>query len=171
MTCWVTFGDTLGNAQPLVDMLGDSVPEMEELSVGNTWGCAEALSDSWADNVAELQTVTPGDRLGDAHALNYRLVDSWRHTGQCGGTSLRLGSRGSIVGGGDTCDTLGDARALVDTLADTVQEMEEYLVVDKRVGTQALMDAMAKTLAEVEAVTPGDKLGDAHALNYLVADT
>ena len=99
-------------------MLADSVPEMEELSVGDTWGCAESLSDAWADKVAELQAVTPGDTLGDAHALNYRLVDSWRHTGQCGGTSLRLGSRGSRVGGGDTWDTLGDSHTLNDLLGD-----------------------------------------------------
>ena len=42
-------------------------------------------------------------------------------------------------------DTLGDARALVDRLADT--------------------------LAEVEAVTPGKTLGDAHALNDVLGDT
>ena len=86
MTCWVTLGETLGNAQPLVDMLSDSVPEMEELSVGESWGCAEALRDAWADKVAEFKAVTPGDTLGDAHALNYLLGDTWRHTGQCAGT-------------------------------------------------------------------------------------
>ena len=30
---------------------------------------------------------------------------------------------------------------------------------------------MADTLVEVEAVTPGDSLGDAHALNDIVGDT
>ena len=114
----MTLGETLGNAQPHVDTLADSVPEMEELSVGDTWGCAEALSDAWADKLAELQAVTPGDTLGDAHALNYRLVHSWRQTGQCGGTSLRLGSRGGRVGGGDTCFTLGDSHTLNDLLGD-----------------------------------------------------
>ena len=49
--------------------------------------------------------------------------------------------------------------------------MEEYSVFDKWVGPQALVDAIAGTLAEVEAVTPGDPLGDAHALNNLVGDT
>ena len=68
-------------------------------------------------------------------------------------------------------DTLGDARALVDTLTDTIQEMEEYSVFEKKVGTQAVVDAMADTLAEMEEVTLGDTLGDAHALNYLVGDT
>ena len=68
-------------------------------------------------------------------------------------------------------DTLSNAQALVQTLADTVPEMEEYSVFDKRVGPQALVDAMADTLAEVEAVKPGDPQGDAHALNDLVGDT
>ena len=40
MTCWVTLGDTLGNAQPLVDTLSDTVPEMEEKSLGDTPGGA-----------------------------------------------------------------------------------------------------------------------------------
>ena len=82
MTCWVTLDETLGNAQSVVDMLADSVPEMEELSVGDIWGCAEALSDAWADKVAELEAVTPGDTLGDVHALNDLLGDSWRYTGK-----------------------------------------------------------------------------------------
>ena len=87
----MTLGETLGNVQSLVDMLVDSVPEMEELSVGDTWGCAEALSDAWANKVAELQAVTPGDTLGDAYALNDLLGDSWRHTGQCASTGRQLG--------------------------------------------------------------------------------
>ena len=57
----MTLAETLGNAQSLVDMLADSVPEMEELSVGDTWGCAESLSDAWADNVVEWKAVTPDD--------------------------------------------------------------------------------------------------------------
>ena len=68
-------------------------------------------------------------------------------------------------------DTLSNAQALVDTLADTVPDMEEYSVFEKRVGPQALVDTMADTLVEVEAVTPGDSLGDAHALNDIVNDT
>ena len=82
MTCWVTPGETFGNAQSLVDMLADSVPEMEELSVGDTWGCWEALCDAWAYKVAELEAVTPGDTLGDVHALNDLLGDSWRYPGK-----------------------------------------------------------------------------------------
>ena len=81
ITCWVTLGETLGNVQSLVDMLADSVPEMEELSVGDTWGCPESLSDAWADNVAELKAVTPADTLGDGHALNDLFRGSWWHTG------------------------------------------------------------------------------------------
>ena len=49
--------------------------------------------------------------------------------------------------------------------------MEEYSVFDKRLGPQALVDGMADTLAEVEAVTPGDTLGDAHALNDLLGES
>ena len=60
---------------------------------------------------------------------------------------------------------------LGDTLADSVPEMEEYSVFDKRGGAQALVDALAERLAEVKAVTPGDRLGDAHALNDLLGDT
>ena len=87
----MTLGETLGNVQSLVDMLADSVPEMEELSVGDTWGCAEAVSDAWANKVAALQAVTPGDTLGDAYALNDLLGDSWRPTGQCASTGRQLG--------------------------------------------------------------------------------
>ena len=49
--------------------------------------------------------------------------------------------------------TLGNAQALLNTVAETVQEMEELLVGDTRGGAQALFDALADTLAEVEAVT------------------
>ena len=88
MTCWVTLGETLGNAQSLVDMLADSLPEMEE-----------ALSDDWANKVAEFEAVTPGDTLGDAHVLNDLLGDSWRHTAQCGGTGRHVGWHGTRDGG------------------------------------------------------------------------
>ena len=90
MTSWVTVGDTLGNAQALVDTLADTVPEME-LSVGDTRGGAQALVDAMADTPAEVEAVTPGDTLGDAHALNDLLGDSWRHTGQCAGSGQHGG--------------------------------------------------------------------------------
>ena len=83
--------ETLGNAQSLIDILADSVPEMEELSVGDTWGCVESLSDAWADNVAQLKAVTPGDTLGDAHELNDLLSDISRHTKQCAVTGRHSG--------------------------------------------------------------------------------
>ena len=83
MTCWVTVNDTLGNEQALVDMLADTVPEMEDRSLGDTQGSAEALVDTRADKVPELEAVKTGDTLGDVHALNDLLSDSWRHTGQC----------------------------------------------------------------------------------------
>ena len=68
-------------------------------------------------------------------------------------------------------DTLGNKQALVDTLADTVPEMEEFSVWDTRDGAKTLVSARADTLAEVEAVNPGDKLGDLHALNDLLGDS
>ena len=76
MDCWVTLSDTLNNAQALVDMVADTVQEMEELSVGDTPGNAQGVLYAGADKVAELDSVTPGDTLGDAHALNDRLGDS-----------------------------------------------------------------------------------------------
>ena len=65
-------------------------------------------------------------------------------------------------------DTLGNVKALVDTLADTLPEMEELSVGEIRRGAQALVDALGDTLADAETVTPGDILGDAHALNDLL---
>ena len=91
MTCWVTLSDTLHNAQALVDMVADTVQEMEELAGGETPGNAEALVYAWADKVAEFEAVTPGDTLGDAHVLNDLLSDSWRHSGQCAGTGRHVG--------------------------------------------------------------------------------
>ena len=66
---------------------------------------------------------------------------------------------------------MGNAQALVNTVAWTVQEMEELSLGDTPGGAEALMGARADTLAEVEAVPPGDKLDDAHALNDLLGDT
>ena len=68
-------------------------------------------------------------------------------------------------------DPLSNAKALVDTVADTVPEIEELSKSETRGGSQALVDALADTLAEVEAVTTAETLGDAQALNYLVGDT
>ena len=83
--------DTLGHAQALVDTLGDTVPEMEGLSVGDKRGGTQALVDARADKVAELEAVTPGDTLGDAHLLNDLLGETWRHTGPCAGTGRHAG--------------------------------------------------------------------------------
>ena len=55
--------------------------------------------------------------------------------------------------------TLGIAEALVDTLADTVLEIEELSKGKTRGGSQALVNALADTLAEVEAVTPAKTRG------------
>ena len=54
MTCWVTLGDTLSNAQALVDTLSDTVPKMEQLSVADTRGGSQALVDARADTLAEV---------------------------------------------------------------------------------------------------------------------
>ena len=55
MTCWVTLGYTLGNAQALFDRLADTVQEKEDLSVDDTRVGAEALVDVWADTLPEMQ--------------------------------------------------------------------------------------------------------------------
>ena len=68
-------------------------------------------------------------------------------------------------------DTLSNTQALVDTVADTVPEMEEYSVFKKRVVPEALVEALADTLTEVEALTTGDTLGDSQGLNDLLGDT
>ena len=57
-------------------------------------------------------------------------------------------------------DTVGNAQALVGTLADTLPEMEELSVGEIRRGAQVLVDALGDTLSDVETVTPGDILGD-----------
>ena len=49
--------------------------------------------------------------------------------------------------------------------------MAELSVGDTRGGAQALVNALAETLAEVEALTPGDTIRDAHALNDLLGDS
>ena len=49
--------------------------------------------------------------------------------------------------------------------------MEEKSLGDTVSGAQALVDARDDTLAQVEAVTPGDTLGDAHALKDLLCDS
>ena len=74
MTCWVTLGDTLSNAQPLVDTLSDTVPGMQEYSVFKKRVGAQAMVDALADTLTEVEAVTPGDTLGDAHALNCLVV-------------------------------------------------------------------------------------------------
>ena len=86
MTCCVTLGDKLSNAQALVATQSDTVPEMEEKSLGDTGSGTQALVDARHDTLAEVEAVTTGDTLYDAHALNYLLGDSWRHIGQSAGT-------------------------------------------------------------------------------------
>ena len=68
-------------------------------------------------------------------------------------------------------DTLRNDQALVDTLADTVPEMEEKSPGDTQGGAQALLDTRPDKVEQLEAVTPGDTLGDARALVDTLADT
>ena len=96
----MTVGDTLGNAQALVDTLIDTEAEMEELSVGHTWGGAQALVDALADTLTEVEALISGDTLGDAHALNDLLSNTWRHIGQCGDTVRQAGLHCTREGGG-----------------------------------------------------------------------
>ena len=91
MTCWVTVGHTLGNAEALVDTLADTVLEIEELSKGKTRGGSQALVDALADTLAEVEAVPPCDKLDDALALNDLLCDSWRSTKQCAVTRRHAG--------------------------------------------------------------------------------
>ena len=91
MTCWVTVGDTLGNAEALVDTLAHTVPEIEELSKGETQGGAQALVAALADTLAEVEALTTCDTLGDIHGPNDVLGNTWRHIGQCAGTVREAG--------------------------------------------------------------------------------
>ena len=49
-----TPGDTRGEAQELVDTLGDTLPEVEAGTPGDTRGDAQALVKLLADTVAEV---------------------------------------------------------------------------------------------------------------------
>ena len=91
MTCWVTLGDKLSNAQALVDTLADTVLEIEELSKGKTRGGSQALVYALDDTLPEVEVVPPGEKLGDAQALNDLLGDTWRHTKQCAVTGRHAG--------------------------------------------------------------------------------
>ena len=86
MTCWVTLGDTLSNAQALVDMLADTVPEMEEYSVFKKRVGPQALVDALEDTLTEVEALTTGDTVGDSQGLNDLLGDTYRDIGQCVGT-------------------------------------------------------------------------------------
>ena len=52
--------------------------------------------------------------------------------------------------------TRGDAHALVDTLADTLAQVEAVTLGDIRGDAHALVDSLHETLAEVEAMKLGD---------------
>ena len=84
------------------------------------------------------------------------------------------------------CDTLGYAQALVNTLADTIPEIQEQSVSDTWGSAQALVYALADTRGggadncrhtgrcagtERPAGSLGDTLGNAQALVDTLADT
>ena len=56
-------------------------------------------------------------------------------------------------------------------LADSVPAMEELSVGDKWGCVELLSDAWAENVAHLKAVTPGETLGDGHALNDLLRDS
>ena len=141
----MTFGDTLSNAQALVDTLSNTVPKLEKFSVGNTRGGAQALVDALADTLTEVEALITGDTLGDAYALNDLLGCTYRHSGQCEGSGRHAGRHGTRDGGVVTIRTMG--------------------------GAQALGDALGDTEAEMDCMTPGDTLADANALYDLLSDS
>ena len=59
-------------------------------------------------------------------------------------------------------DTRGDALALVETLAETLAEMEAKTLGESKGNASALVNTVTETLAEVEAVR--DKRSDAYAM-------
>ena len=70
-----------------------------------------------------------------------------------------------------TSDKRGDAHTLVETLANTLAEVEAVTLLDTWGDAQALVDTLADTLEAVEAVTLGDARSDAHALVDTLAST
>ena len=84
-------GDTLHNAQALVNALAETVQEMEELSVSDTSGGAQAFFDAWADTLEEVEAVPPGDKLDNSQGLNDLLGGTWRHSRQCAVTGRHAG--------------------------------------------------------------------------------
>ena len=56
-------------------------------------------------------------------------------------------------------------------LAASVPEMEKWSVGDTWGCAESLRDAWADNVAEWKAVTPGDTLGNGHALNDLLRDS
>ena len=67
-------------------------------------------------------------------------------------------------------DTVGNAKALVDTLADNTRD-GGVVSIRTQDGAQALGDVLGDTLAEMEGMTPGDTLADANALYDLLSDS
>ena len=66
-------------------------------------------------------------------------------------------------------DTLGDvgAEEVVDSLADTLAEVEDEIVGDTMgdVESEALLDTLANTVKVVESETLGERLGDKALVN------
>ena len=68
-------------------------------------------------------------------------------------------------------DTLGDAHALIDILADMLAVVETVTLGDSWGDAHALFYTLAETLAEMEAKTLGDTRGDLLALVDTLTDT
>ena len=67
-------------------------------------------------------------------------------------------------------DTLRDSQVLVETLADSLAEVEAKTLSDTLSDAKALVDTLDDSLAEVDAETLGDTLSDAQAMVDTLAD-
>ena len=67
--------------------------------------------------------------------------------------------------------TLSDAQALVDTMADSLAELEAARLAATLSDAQALVDTLGDSQGEVEGQTLGDKLSDAQALFDTLVDS
>ena len=134
----------------------------------------QALVDTLAVTVAVEDAVTLGNTRDDSHALfdtlAYTLAEvrAQSDTRRCACTA-RHWQHGCRGGGGDTSRSTKQCARTGDSLPDTLPEVEA--VGDTRSDPHSLVDTLSETLAEVEAVTLGDTRGDAHALVDTLADT
>ena len=73
-------------------------------------------------------------------------------------------------GGRSAWRNTDDSHALVDTLADSLTEVDVETLADALSDAYALVESLADTVAQVDVETLGDKVSDAHALVKSLAD-